>query len=767
MLTTVLAALLLVQPPASAAVSPADSLADVRGRVIDISTSAPVAAAAVVVRGTRTGVLTDDTGRFQLRVPKGRTALVASRVGYAPDTQTVDVRSAATIVIDFRLRPSSTQLSTVRVATDAAERSLFRRSPDAGVITMRGEAVKRVPVIGEPDVLRVVQLLPGVVATNDFTAGYNVRGGESDQNLVLLDGYPIYNPFHLGGLFGTFIDETVGAFELIPGAFPARHGSRLSSVLSVTPKEEERAGIHGATSVSLLASTLSLGGTVRGTTSWSVAARRTYADRFVALFTDNQLPYWFTDMQAHVRHRFGHGGTLSATAYRGSDIIKASLAIFGDSSSAGGGGLAFDWGNSLVGIAYEQPLGAAGRGLLRADSARVMQRGSLTGFGTTLDLGNGSLRFTNSLGDRRLWGEVSRWRGQHETLVGYEWSSYRVRFDAQSSAASSAPLLAVADGPSAGAVYVDHTVRASRLLTRVGVRGETVTGTGWQGFSPRISMKWFAGKDLAFTAGVARTTQWTPALRNEQAPVRVFDFWLVANRSTPVASAWQGTVGAERWFDRTRFVRVETWAKDYDRLPVSNFFNDPGVLGDEFTATEGRSYGADVLVRQLESRTLSGWLAYSYAVNWREGPEGRFAPIQDRRHNVNLVTSYRPGGRFTYGARLGVGTGTPFTDVTGQLVRRRYDPLTNTFSTQNLPVQREPIGGRRNGARFPLVQRLDLSVTWNRPGKRTWAPYLSLINAYNARNVFTYIFDYTANPPTRAAFSQFPLLPTFGVTVSW
>lgn len=759
MAPTLFLALLALQPP--------DSVTDLRGRVLDAGTRAPVAAATVLVRGTRTGTLTDDEGRFVLRVPVGSVTLVASRVGYTPVERPLDVTRDGVPPLTFLLSPTGAQLSTVRVAADVAERAQFRTSPDAGVITMRGETVKRVPVIGEPDVLRVVQLLPGVVATNDFTAGYNVRGGESDQNLVLLDGYPLYNPFHLGGLFGTFIDETVAGFELIPGGFPARYGTRLSSVLSVTPKAEERRGVHGSASISLLASTLTLGGTVRGQTSWNVAARRTYADRFVALFTDNQLPYWFTDTQAHIRHQLGNGGTLSATAYWGSDVLDASLASFGDSTAAGGGRIGFDWGNSLLGVAYEQPLGARVVDALRADSARVMQRLSLTGFSTSLDLGNGSLRFDNTLRDRRAWGEITRWRGRHETLLGYEWTSYGVRFNAESEASAGVPILDVAGGPSAGGVYVDHTVRGSRLLARVGARGETVTGTGWYGLSPRASLKWFASRDLAFTVSGGRTTQWTPALRNEQAPVRVFDFWLIANRSTPVSSAWQGIVGAERWFGRARFVRLETWLKDYDKLPSSNLFNDPAVIGDEFIITRGRSYGADLMVRQLESEKLSGWLAWSYAVSWRDGPDGRFAPVQDRRHNVNLVTSWRPGGRVSYGARLGVGTGTPFTDVVGQLVRRRYDPLTNSFSTDNLPVQREPLGGQRNAVRFPLVQRLDLSVTYARPGKRTVSPWFSLINAYNARNVFTYVFDYVANPPTRTGFTQFPLLPTLGVTISW
>jgi hypothetical protein len=746
-----------------AAVTVADSTGVVTGQVVDAGTRQPVVAATILLRGTRVGTVAGDDGRFVLpKVPAGAGRLIVARLGYVADTVPVTVRGGDTTRVLVALRATTSQLQAVRVAAAATERDQFRLSGSPSVVSVRGETLKRVPVIGEPDVLRVVQLLPGVVATNDFTAGYNVRGGESDQNLVLLDGFPIYNPFHLGGLFGTFIDETVGEFELLPGGFPARYGSRLSSVLSVVPKAETRSGVHGAASVSVLASTLSLGGTVRGSTSWNVAARRTYADRFVSLLSDRQLPYYFTDMQAHVRHTLSNSGVVSLTAYRGRDVLDASLAAFGDSSQAGGGDLLFDWGNALVGVAYTQPLGPRWGG----DSTRAMQRLSWTGFSTTLDLGAGSLRFANRLGDSRAWGELARWRGRHETLVGYDWSGLRSRFDVNA-AASNDPILAVGQQPSAASVYVDHTVRGRRAVARVGVRGETVTGTGWRGVSPRASLKWFAHPDFAITLAAGRTTQWTPALRNEQAPVRIFDFWLTADRNTPVASAWQGSLGGEKWWGGSRFVRLEAWSKRYARLPSSNLFNDPDVLGDEFIVTSGESHGADLLVRQLESRRLSGWIAYSYAVNWRNGADGRFAPVQDRRHNLNVVASFRPGGVWSYGARVGVGTGTPFTDVVGQLVRRRYDPITNSFGTGNREVSREPIGGVRNGARFPLFQRLDLSVTRTRPGKRTWAPYVSIVNAYNARNVFTYFFDYADNPPTRTAISQFPFIPTVGVSLSW
>lgn len=746
------------------ALAPQDSLVTVRGRVVDAATNAPVAGAAVVRRGSRQGTLADPSGGFELRdLPTGAVTLVISRLGYTATERALTLPRDAAQPLEIRLAPSTTELRAVTVQAQAAERTQFLGNSPPGVVSVTGQVVRQLPVIGEPDVLRVVQLLPGVVATNDFTAGYNVRGGESDQNLVLLDGFPLYNPFHLGGLFGTFIDETVASFELLPGAFPVRYGGRLSSVLSVEPKAELRSGVHGKASISLLASTLSLGGMVKGRTSWNVAARRTYADKFLSLFSDKQLPYWFTDVQTHLRHTLPNGGTLSLTGYWGSDVLDASLASFGDSSQAGGGRLRFDWGNRLIGLAYEQPL----RHRLGGDSARVTQRLSYTEFGTLLDLGNGSLTFRNRLGESRAWGELTRWRGNGATQLGYEWSSYRLTYDIDAEAAGTSNLLTTRDGPSAAAVYIDRTQRVGPVLARVGVRGETVTGANWQALSPRASLKWFAQRDLAFTLAAGRTTQWTPSLRNEQAPVRVFDFWLIANGTTPVASAWQGSVGAERWFGSTRFVRAEAWVKDYDRLPSSNLFNDLEVIGDEFIVTTGRSYGADVMLRQLESRKLSGWLAYSFARSWRDAPAGRFAPVQDRRHNLNVVSSYRPGGTWSYGARLGVGTGTPFTDIEGQLVRRRFDPITNSYVTDNLPVQREPIGGVRNGARFPLVQRLDLSATYTKPGARQVTPYLSLINAYNARNVFTYVFTYTDNPPTRTAFSQFPFLPTLGVSFAW
>src|SRR6185295_14102628 len=177
------------------------------------------------------------------------------------------------------LEPDPLVLGEVKVAARSVDQELFETRPSVGTIAMSAAAMAAAPKLGEPDVVRVVQLLAGVQARNDFNTGLNVRGGEADQNLILLDGHPIYNPFHLGGLFSTFMDATVGGIELMTAAFPARYGGRLSSVLDVRSLDDARPGVHASADLSVLGATGRLAGAFGGGKgTWSVAGRRTYAD---------------------------------------------------------------------------------------------------------------------------------------------------------------------------------------------------------------------------------------------------------------------------------------------------------------------------------------------------------------------------------------------------------------------------------------------------------------------------------------------------------
>ncbi|MGZ8376868.1 MAG: TonB-dependent receptor, partial [Gemmatirosa sp.] len=785
------------QPPRDAPPTPPAATGAVRGIVLSDRGGEPLPRAAVTIEraGAPAGralrrAVTDDGGAFLATgLPAGAVVVHARALGHRPTTREITVRAGDTVVVRLSLAPAAQTLAAVQARERVGERARFEQLPEVGQVTITGRTLRALPSIGEPDVLRTAQLMAGVVARNDFSAGYNVRGGESDQNLVLLDGIPVYNPFHLGGLFGTFVDQAVAGVDLSVGGFPAEYGGRLSSVLDVRPKAEERRGVHGAAQVSLVSTSGAFGGAFGRTTdgdartSWNVAARRTYLDALVGALSDRSLPYHFQDAQAHVTHRVG-SGTLALTGYVGSDVLDGSFTQFDDSARAGGGDFAFTWGNALAGLTWRQPLPALARRVGRADSAELVQRASVTRFSTTLDLGDGTVRFVNDVTEARAAGQLSAsgaFGGRHTARVGYEVSRVSVTYDAGSNA-STADLFALRQQPTVLAAYVDDTWRVHpRLLARVGARLEGVPAAHWGALSPRASVRWFATPDLAITLAGGQYTQAMHAVRNEDAPVRIFDFWVGSDRYVRPSRSTHLVLGAERWMGALAFARVEAWGKGFADIPEPNDGDDPSVRGDEFNRLRGRAYGVDVMLRRLEGGPVAGWVAYGYAVSTRAPAgasagasglsflrAGEFWPAQDRRHTLNVVGTWRVGRSWVTSARFGFGSGTPFTDIEGQLVRRVYDGMRNSWDTGTRARDPEAVGGLRNGSRYPVFHRLDLGLSRSfQRGATTWTPSLSLVNAYNRQNTFVYSFDYAAQPPTRQAVSQFPLLPSVGLAVEF
>src|SRR6185312_742600 len=399
-------AFLLALPFRARAQTRRDSTGVVAGRVLDAVSSEPRGGTGVAVAGTTQGAIADSAGRFVIAgVHAGAATLRARLLGYKTVERAIVVTPGDTTRVDIRLETEATVLGVVRTEARPVDRERFESRPNVGTVQVTARAAEAVPKFGEPDIIRVVQLLPGVEARNDFSTGLNVRGGEADQNLILLDGYPIYNPFHLGGLFSTFIDPTVREVQLMTGGFPARYGGRLSSVLDVHTADEPRAGLHGTAEVSVLASTAEVGSAfAHGKGSWTLAGRRTYADKFVELISSNELPYHFRDEQAHASYAFTPSTKLSLTAYNGRDVLDANIATFGDSATADASGGTFDfgWGNSVVGATLSSTRTARGRGAfaraLLGDSTTLEQRASYSQFSTRLDLGQGSLTLGNTVG---------------------------------------------------------------------------------------------------------------------------------------------------------------------------------------------------------------------------------------------------------------------------------------------------------------------------------------------------------------------------------
>lgn len=755
-------ALGLVLPALVASSAAGQGNARIEGAVLDGSTGTPLRADVALV-GTGFFTRTDSLGRFVIAgLGEGRARIRAHLLGYADGDTTLALSTGTTQLI-IRLVPAAFTLGAVRTVAPSADRQRFDGAPTVSTVTVSGAETSRIPGLGEADILRAAATLPGVAARNDYSAGFHVRGGEGDQNLVLLDGMPILNPFHMGGLYGTFIDEAVGSLEVMAGAFPAQYGGRLSSVITVSSVEDRRPGIHSTAEVSLLSSSLALSGAAQeGALSWSIAGRRTYADAVIDAVQDKfDFPYHFQDLQTHIAWRLPRGGRFSFTGYAGKDLMF--LAPEADSNSEG---LLFDWGNQAVSAKYTQPIG----------SAVVEQRVGWTRFFTHLNVFGESFLLAHSMDEASLAGSVSLAFGAHDLRAGYDVSSnrgsYRELIDIGGNA-DAFPDPYATDGDTtmrqrggAVALYVDDSWKIGRLQLRPGIRSERVPRATWSAFSPRLGARLFVTPTTAISLAGGQHAQWIHAVRNEDLPIRIFDLWVLSEPSVPVSRATHAIAGVEHWLSPSRFVRLEGWGKWYRDLPEPGTTVDPRVRPTLLRFFNGRSYGADLYLRQMQKGRWSGWLSYGYAVTERERDDQRYFPAHDRRHNANLVASWT-SGPWVAGMRAALASGTPYTGWAGTMIRYFYDPTTGSWQSTD-GGEGDKVRGERNSQRYPRYHRTDASIERRLgSGRVIWRPYLSIVNLMKARNVFAYEFRDETTPPTLRGIPQLPLIPTFGVRVEF
>jgi hypothetical protein len=758
-----IAALIALAPTFLAAQEPRPAV--VTGRVLvraDTGAPTPAGRASVGLVGSTIATVTDADGRFLLApVPAGSRTLRVRLLGYRTVDRAIRVRTGDTLQVEVVVEQSIHVLTPVLTEAERVDAELFFARPSISTVVIDARAMSGVPRVGEADVVRTVQLLPGVTARNDFNTGLTVRGGEADQNLVLLDGFLLYNPFHLGGLFSTFMDATVGGIELLTGAFPARYGGRLSSVLDVRSAEESRPGVHTTADLSALGATARFAGGFRGGRgTWSVAGRRTYADAVQSIFTDDVFPYRFHDLQGHASYVLDNGMRVSLTAYSGKDVLDANLAEFeADSvlSKSNRGRWAFDWGNQLLGVVLAKDLGAR---------TRIEQRLSTSAFATRLDLGSGASTQHSEVRDVRVAGSLRVRGAVHDRSIGYELAAQRIRY-AAGSPQTETTQFDLTQRPVTAALWVDDLWQLSpRWLLEGGLRAEALSGRTWAALSPRLSVKYFVTPQLALTAGTGRITQTMHSLAGDGA-LRYFDVWLASDSFIPVATAWHWIAGAERRMGDAGSLRIEGFVKRYDRVLEADPSEDPQRRGDEFLTATGLAYGADLIARWRRESGASGWITYSYGVSRRERDGRTWAPGSDRRHDLNVVAT-RPLSKYRVGARFNLATGTPYTPIVGGVTRRVYDPSLDRWSTGDPEILIESLGGAHNSERFPVTHRLDLDVSRELVVRgATVAPYLSISNVYNAKNVFVYLYKYSTDQPTRRAISQFPILPSAGVRVAF
>ena len=719
----------------------------VTGRVLAVSDSVPLVGVTARVIEFGMTAQTNEDGRFVLQgVPRFAARVVLSRLGLIGDT--LQLPADQDTLVAF-LVAEAVRIAPVVAEAPPPARQRFDEAVQTSTITLEAAEITNAPAVLEADVTRVVQLLPGTVAKNDFTTGFNVRGGEADQNLIQLDGVTVFNPSHLGGLFSTFDASAVDHADFITGAFPANYGGRLSSVLDIGLRTGNPERLTARGQLSLLSTKLLMDGPIgRSGATFLVGGRRTYADVVVGAVSDESLPYYFGDLIAKVTVPAGDA-RVSTTAYLGRDVLD--WPWVDDEPGRDGIDLEFNWGNRLVGVNFEKPFGDKLLAVHVSGSA----------FSTGIGLEPGIVSVDNTV---RMWSgrwslALSPW-ATHDVRLGAGVEDYEMKYDIRSTSLN-AGFFSAEYRPRIWSAFLDDQWHILPwLLIRPGVRLESVEGPDFTALAPRVGVKAFVNNDLALVGSAGRYYQAIHSLRDQELPYAVFDFWIGADEFTPVARSDQAVLGFEKWFGSNYSVSLEGYWKDFENLVTRNRDQDPKLHGDEFIRTDGTAWGADLLIRKYRGR-VRGWLAYGLTKATRRVAGQEFPPAHDRRHTLNIVMQSAGPLGSDMGVRWGFGSPLPYTGFAGEWRHREYNAAIHAFDD----FSEEPIAAdQRNAERYPAYNRLDLSFRWR---VEKWGgvlrPYFQIVNVYNRSNVFLYLFDFEESPATRTGISQLPVLPSFGV----
>lgn len=783
-----MAILLVADSGAAQHSEPGRDQGGIQGRVWDDEGAAVRAVLVRVFPGQEEAALrtteTDMLGYFHAEnLPAGHYRLEFSRLGFEPHAEEVELGEAERVSLRVTLTAAAIELEGISVE---AERSRERtRFEDVAGVTTRELAVsevKMIPGVVEADPLRAIEVLPGVVTTSDFSSAFNVRGGSADQNLILLDGLPIFNPTHLGGFFSVFNADMIQRAEFQSGGFPAKYGGRVSSVLNVqSDPGDGRWQVDGG--ISLLAARVAIGGGLPEgardrvglrNARWRVSGRRSYLDQLARAATD--FPYHLTDLQGAFEGWTRGGNRFSLTAYTGRDVLALTDLDNEDFPLL----IDWDWGNDLFGMRWTHPRDDGGLVELRAGYSRFDTGLSFPDFQDT--------EFRSAITQATFEGDVEV-RPTPALVLSAGTAIRRQKYDNFVATGGTVFGEGVGSGWEMG-LYLQSEWRFRHWLVELGLRGE-----GWHPdpgsatfiTSPRVSVKRFLfGSDWAVKGSAGRYVQFLHSLRDEELPLGL-DLWVLAGETAPHVVSDQLQVGVEGYPWTGWYFSMEGYYRLFDGVITHNLADNPNDPLDDFLPGSGKSYGADLFLRRSLGAT-TGWLSVSwlrarrtfpdFASGLDPAPEITYAPIFDRRVDVDLVLTRRLASGIELGLRWNLGTGLPYTQPLGSYPY--LNPRALPGSGLKWEIEENPeedqddaraygvVLGERNGARYPLRHRLDVSARWEL--ERGWGrmtPYLNLINVYNQKNVLFYFYEYEKSPPVRTGISMFPLLPTIGVEVSF
>ncbi|SEK64582.1 TonB-dependent receptor [Parapedobacter koreensis] len=721
----------------------------VSGHVRDARTGETLVGASLRLKTDATvGTRTNNYGFYSLTLAEGTYVLVVSHVGYQSYETTISLGEDKRVDIDL---PSGELLDEVVISQSAISENV--RSPQMGVARVGVNEIKHVPVLmGEKDVLKTIQLLPGVLAGGEGSSNFFVRGGAGDQNLILLDEAMVYNASHLFGFFSTFNSDAIKDVNLFKGGMPAQYGGRLASVLDIAMLDGNKKRLGAEGGVGLIASRLKIDGPiVKDKGSFMVSGRRTYADLFLKLANDesiNSSRLYFYDLNAKANYRINEKNALFLSGYFGRDVMGYST-LFG-----------FDWGNTTTTLRWNHVL-----------NSRLFSNTSFiySNFNYNVNIDNDDLNFViasrilnyNVKQDFQFFqSNKSTWRFGINLL---RQNISPANIDADENTSVNSLRLEQRKGMEL-AGYLSHEWKPlDRLNLVYGVRatnfllfgpgmfyeydagGDIVEGRQYErgdvvqnyfNLEPRLSMSYQLPRNNSLKLSYNRNTQHLHQLSNSTSSLPT-DTWVMSSNNIKPQIADQAAVGYyQNFLSDTYEFSVESYYK-YMQNQI-DYRNAADLQANEHIEAEllygiGRAYGVELFLKKREGR-LNGWLSYTLSRSERRFDDinqgNWFTARQDRTHDVAVVGMYQLSPKWNLSATFIYSTGNAVTFPSGKY---SVEGRTLWYYTE------------RNGYRMPDYHRLDLGATWESSvSKRFTSSWtFGVYNAYNRKNA--YIIDFREN----------------------
>ncbi len=728
----------------------------ISGSLRDKASGEELIGATVVVKEIpNTGKAANEYGFYSITLPKGNYTLRASYIGYNEIEKTIILDK--NLKIDWDLE-NGKMLQEVVVKATKEDENITKTS--MGTEKLDINEIAKLPVLfGEKDVLKTIQLLPGIKSAGEGNSGFYVRGGGSDQNLILLDEAPVYNASHLLGFFSTFNSDAIKDATIIKGNSPAQYGGRLSSVLDVRMREGNDKEFETSGGIGIISSRLAIEGPIqKEKSSFMISGRRTYADLFLKAtpdFSDTQL--YFYDLNAKANYRINENNRIFVSGYFGRDKLG-----FGDA-------IGVDWGNKT--------------GTLRWNSILNSKWFS----NISLIYSDYSYEFNISGGENSFKNQsiIKDWNLKQEfQFFPNNKNSWRFGFNTISHNITPGSLIntndesqsTVKDGRKAweNAIYANNTYSVSskfnvdyglRLsswsilggttynIYDKGVKQDSVVladntiGKTYFNLEPRLAFNFIINNKSSIKTGYARNTQNLHLLSNSTSS-NPTDQWIGSSYNIKPEIADQVSLGYFRNFANNKYeFSAETYYKslqnqvDYKNGADINTAKD---VESELLYGKGRAYGLELYLKKKSGR-FTGWASYTLSRTERqiEGiNEGNwYAAKQDRTHDFSIVGMYQLTSKWSLASNFIFYTGNAITFPSG-----KYEVAGNTtfYYTE------------RNGYRMPNYHRFDLSATYEKPrkGKYQSSWNFSLYNAYGRENAYTITFEDNETDPTRTSAIQ-------------